>query len=295
MIRFQALGIRFCVPLVTLLMPFLAARLGMRGAAGALFLSLAVHELAHIAAAALLHVQLAEIRLLPFGGSARIENPYRLPAGRIIPTAAAGPAGNLLLVILGAALAQWSLVSAAFARKLMTTSLVLMLFNLMPALPLDGGRILYALLVRPAGERRALKLCITAGYLLAACLLICMVWGGLRSGVWNLSLGLAALFIFASAPDEQKALSQSQTERMLEYLHSGSSPRPVRILEVDERTSAAQALRMLERGAQHLFVLLRGGEPCALISGRSLLRQLIDGKAPDASLSELRTQRISIR
>ena len=291
MIRFRALGVQFRLPLLALLTPLLAAKLGMRANLPAMAIALSAHELAHLLAARLAGVEIAEIQLLPFGGSAKMENPYRIPPARVVAVALAGPAANLVLIVLCAALTQWGLVQAASAAALFQMNLTLMLFNLLPALPLDGGRILYALLQRPLGESRALRLGIWLGRVLAAALLAVAVGLGFRSGRWNLTLILAAVFLLASGPDESAAWARSRAQRLGDALESAAI-RPVRILQLPADTSVSRALELLRPRERCWFLLTDGGNPRALLDERSLLRHLIDGGAPEATLGELTVYRL---
>ena len=291
MIRFRALGVQFRLPLLALLTPLLAAKLGMRANLPAMAIALSAHELAHLLAARLAGVEIAEIQLLPFGGSAKMENPYRIPPARVVAVALAGPAANLVLIVLCAALTQWGLVQAASAAALFQMNLTLMLFNLLPALPLDGGRILYALLQRPLGESRALRLGIWLGRVLAAALLAAAVGLGIRSGRWNLTLILAAVFLLASGPDESAAWARSRAQRLGDALESAAI-RPVRILQLPADTSVSRALELLRPRESCWFLLTDGGNPRALLDERSLLRHLIDGGAPETTLGELRAYRL---
>lgn len=293
MIRFHAFGVSFSLPLLTLAAPLLALRLGLRGSMHALAPALCVHELAHLLAARLARVQISEIRLMPFGGSARIENPYRLSSAQIALVAAAGPAGNLLLMLLSAACAHWALLSPASAAAHLRANLMLMLFNLLPALPLDGGRILFALLARPLGEARALRAGLHAGRLLAGFLFATALYGVLRGGKCNLTLILAAVFILASQQDERRALIASRALRLEEAMAEDPGPRPARIYQLDARTSAAQALALLRPRERTWFVITAGGAPCGLIDDRSIARHIVEKGAPETALGELRGLRLS--
>lgn len=287
MIRFHAFGTRLNLPLLTLITPLLAAKLGLSSDIFCVSLALSLHEIAHMLAAKLAGVRITQITLMPFGGSARMENPYLLPSYRIIPVAAAGPAGNLLAALLFAFLAHWNWISAVRARSYIQPNLILFLFNLLPVLPLDGGRILYALLNRALGEERALGIGLYLGRTLASALVFCFIVGGIRTGLWNLTLLLSAVFILASERDERAALYQTHAARLEQQLRNSSSPLPVRLYQVDEHTRLREALSLLRAHEGAWFVLLRDGAPIRLMDGRSIASALIQQKSPEATLGEL--------
>lgn len=287
MIRFRAFGVQFSLPLLTLAAPVLAQRLGMDGGIAPLALALGIHELAHLAAARLAGVAIQEIRILPFGGSARMENPYRLPLRQILPVAAAGPAANLALAVCIAALAHWGTIDAGTASRLVQPNLVLFLFNLLPALPLDGGRILFALLRRPLGEKKALAAGLWSGRVLAFLLIAAALAGGLRRGVWNLSFVLSALFVLACGRDERCAQLKSRAQQLSDLLSPELDGRPARLYQLDASARADRALSLLRPREPGFFMLTREGKPAGMLGARELLDYLVNGGAPDAALGEL--------
>ncbi len=116
------------------------------------FGSVLLHELGHAVVARRLGVQVSGIELSFFGGAAKM---VQLPktANHELAIAAAGPAVSLALG--GAALALASLTHVGLFAWLGWTNLVIAGFNLIPALPMDGGRILRALLTRKLDFVRA--------------------------------------------------------------------------------------------------------------------------------------------
>lgn len=277
----------FKLPLLSLLMPLLAAHLGLHGDIAALMLALWMHEIAHIFAARMAGVRIVEICLMPFGGSAQMENPYQLPSYRIIPVAAAGPGANLALAMLIAFAAHWSWIGVELARACIQPNLLLLLFNLLPALPLDGGRMLYAVLERPLGEERALRIGLYLGRLLAFALFACAVAGGMRTGCWNITLMLAAIFILASERDERNALLKSRATRMEEQLRTPSAPQIVRLYQADVQTPLQSALSLLRAQEGTWFLLLQNGRPQRLLDGRNIVSFLLKHNAPETTLGEL--------
>lgn len=110
-----------------------------------LFAIVFIHECGHAAAAALLGCRVLSIQMLPFGGVAVIEDGGRLTAGREIIIALAGPLQNILMVGITMLLQCANLGDPVFLAYIIQGNLLIALFNLLPVLPLDGGKIVQAL------------------------------------------------------------------------------------------------------------------------------------------------------
>lgn len=138
-----------------------------------LFGCVVLHELGHAAMARRFGVETREIVLYPIGGVARLD---RIPSGKAeLLIALAGPAVNL---ILAGMLIAWLVVrqvqvsfspedllagSAPVVWQLLTANLTLFFFNLVPAFPMDGGRILRAILSMYAGQEKATRIAARVG------------------------------------------------------------------------------------------------------------------------------------
>ena len=170
-----------------------------------LFACVVLHELGHAVAARAFGVGTREIVLYPIGGVARLES---MPRGRAeLVIALAGPAVNVAILLgLGAALAsaglpvsRWiaPLASPAGAiPKLFTANFVLVAFNMLPAFPMDGGRVLRALLSMVVSDERATRIAATVGQGMA------ILFGLVGLLQWNPILLLVALFVFLGASEE---------------------------------------------------------------------------------------------
>ncbi|NOY26125.1 MAG: hypothetical protein GXP62_09660 [Oligoflexia bacterium] len=118
------------------------------------FASVLLHELGHALTGRLFGVTTRDITLYPFGGIARMDI-TNLRAGPEIVISLAGPLVNLVLALLGMVLLQLGL---PLAGELVMVNLVLGIFNLVPAFPMDGGRVLRAVISlrrSPAAATRA--------------------------------------------------------------------------------------------------------------------------------------------
>jgi Zn-dependent protease/CBS domain-containing protein len=159
------------------------------------FVSILLHELGHSVVALKSGIAIRSITLFIFGGVARLERDP--PDGRTeLRMAAAGPAVSLVLA--GLFLAAGSLAPPggtpwAVARYLSVINLVVAAFNLVPAFPLDGGRLLRGLLWKSMGKARATRVAARAGtlfaYFLIASGVVSMLRGSGISGMWYVLIG----------------------------------------------------------------------------------------------------------
>ena len=264
-------GTRIRVHPLMMLLPLLAAMLGKAEETVAVMLSLALHESAHLLCARILGARVEELRLMPFGGSAQLGNLYLLSGIRLFAISATGPAANLALVVLSAALAQWQLLSPLKALTLMRCSLTLMLFNLLPALPLDGGRMLYALIARRLGRKRAVEIGILSGRILCALLLMGALAGSIGSHRLNISPILAAVFIVASAENEKKALTEARVSSLLSALKRADDPIPMQICAVSSDCSLKDALKCVVPDSATLFAIYDHGEMEGFLDDKTVL------------------------
>lgn len=178
---------------------------GLAGKALAVFAAVLWHEAAHAAAAAALGYRVREIELLPFGGVARIDRADTAGAASEIIMAAAGPLASLVLAA-AVYLARESLPSyALWLDFYCQANLMLAFFNLLPALPLDGGRILRALLALRWDWGAATAAVAGLGKVLAAALAAVAAFEVWRSGTANLTFLIAAVWLFAAARAEAAA------------------------------------------------------------------------------------------
>lgn len=154
--------------------------------------SVLLHELGHALMARRLGVRVADIELHFFGGAARIVGLPRTPRDEIA-IAAAGPAVSFALAGVGHGLAVASGVQALAIFG--WVNLVLAVFNLVPAFPSDGGRILRALLAPRRGLVGATDLAVKVGRVIC----VALVGVGLWTGAYQLVIVAVVLWLMGSA------------------------------------------------------------------------------------------------
>ncbi|GAF10048.1 stage IV sporulation pro-sigma-K processing enzyme [Paenibacillus pini JCM 16418] len=109
-----------------------------------LFAIVLIHELGHTSAALLYGVRIRSIQLLPFGGVVEIEDTGQLSAWKEIVIAVAGPLQNVVLIGFALIFRHSGLGDSAFLSYVIYGNAMIALFNLLPILPLDGGKIMQA-------------------------------------------------------------------------------------------------------------------------------------------------------
>lgn len=174
-------------------------------AAVALLLSIVLHELGHSLVGMQMGCRIREITLLLLGGRAVLDRMPRKPwqemvmalAGPVV-SAALGVGGLLALPALSAAagdkIAGWVLWHVAYLN------LALCIFNLLPAFPMDGGRVLRAVLAHPLGLVRATRIAMYVGRVIAVLMGFYALWPTNH----NYLLLLVAFFVFTASGQEYR-------------------------------------------------------------------------------------------
>jgi Zn-dependent protease/CBS domain-containing protein len=249
----------------------------------ALFASVLLHEIGHTLVARHYGIKTLEIVMFPIGGVSR---PERLPKGREeLWISLAGPLVNALIA---GALIAWMAATGSFvplellreptnanlAERIAFGNLLLCLFNLLPAYPMDGGRILRSTLALWKPEDEATQIAARAGRLLA----IALGMFGLLSS--NFMLVFIALFVYLGASQEGAAARG----------RSLTTGFPVRAAMItDFRTlSHADTIRdagnLLLSTSQHDFPVVHGTQVIGLLGRMALMRAMLN-QGPDAYVS----------
>lgn len=234
-----------------------------------LYLSVLVHELSHTVVALRAGLPVRRISLHLLGGVSEIERPAPTP-GREAGIAVAGPLVSLLLALVGYLIGDAlppETVGRLLARALMFSNLVVGIFNLLPGLPLDGGRVVSAAVWRATGRRHTGTL--VAAWLgrgVAALVLVSpfVLAAGDPAGLDVVDVIWAALlgaFIWVGAT---QSMQQAMVQQRLPAVSARALTR--RAIPVDVGLPLAEALRRAhEAQAGAMVVVARDGEPVGLV------------------------------
>lgn len=181
----------------------------------ALFVCVIAHEFGHAFAARRYGIQTPDVTLLPIGGMARLERMPEKPSEEIV-VALAGPAVNIVIavvlyMILDARFDMSSLETLSdsrgdFLARLAAVNIFLVVFNLIPAFPMDGGRVLRALLAMSYPRSRATRIAARIGQGFAFLL-------GFLGLLGNPLLIFIAIFVYIAASTEAQATELQEVAR----------------------------------------------------------------------------------
>lgn len=243
----------------------------------ALFACVVLHELGHALTARRYGIRTRNIILLPIGGVAAME---RMPDDpkQEIAVALAGPAVNLgIAVLLWLWLSltnsllqidQLALTGESFIQNLMVVNIILAIFNLLPAFPMDGGRVLRAALSFRMTHYRATQVAARVGQGFA-------LWLGFIGLLYNPFLIFIALFVWIGAAAE------ADTEQIKSSLHGvavGSAMlTEFHMLSPDDTLN--RAIELTLAGSQKDFPVVQNEDVIGVLTQDDLLQGLHAGGA----------------
>ena len=216
-----------------------------------IFLCVVLHEFGHALAARRYGIKTHDITLLPIGGVARLERMPDKPAEEVV-VALAGPAVNVVI-----ALVLWIVIGltgglpdphmieetrTSLALRILTVNVWLVLFNMIPAFPMDGGRVLRAVLAMRMNYARATQVAASVGQFIAFIFFIIGLW-------WNPMLLLIAVFIYFGASSEASLAQMKTISRDLRV----SAAMVTQFQSLPLQATLNDAVEALLRTSQHEF------------------------------------------
>jgi Zn-dependent protease/CBS domain-containing protein len=249
-----------------------------------LFLCVLLHEFGHVFAARHYGVQTPDVTLLPIGGVARLERIPEEPTQELV-IALAGPAVNLVIgIVIWLALGGLIPVEGyevqnpgiSLFSRLAWVNFFLVLFNLIPAFPMDGGRVLRALLAYRMGYGRATQVAASIGQGVAFLLGILGLFG-------NPILLFIALFVYLGAAGEAHATQMRQVSRGM--IVSDAAVTAFESLSPLSRVE--DAVRCLIRTTQHEFPVVDGSGRMRGVLTRDAIIRALSEYGPDVPVVEV--------
>ncbi len=254
----------------------------------AIFACVVLHELGHAVAARRYGITTPDITLLPIGGLARLSRMPENPAQEIV-IAIAGPLVNVaiaaVLLLIGAhldlgAVAAIEKSAPGFLTRLAAVNIWLVLFNLIPAFPMDGGRVLRALLAFRLGRRRATEVAARIGQGLA---FVFGFWGLMSA---NVLLVFIAIFVYLAAAGEAGDVGMREAARRVPVDRA-----MVRVFQsLGANATVDEAAEALLRTTQHEFPVVDGGGHLRGFLSRNAMIRALKASGPETPVIEVMTR-----
>jgi Zn-dependent protease/CBS domain-containing protein len=255
-----------------------------------LFLCVLLHEFGHIFTARAFGVPTPFVTLLPIGGVAQLERIPEEPWEEFL-IAIAGPMVNIvitgaLIVLFGAdlqanAAAAVDNMKIPLVDRLAAVNLFLALFNMIPAFPMDGGRVLRALLASRLGYVRATEIAASIGQFVAFAL-------GFIGLLYNPILIFIAIFVYLAASSEAHMVALRAASRGVPVSYAMMT----QFATLSPQAQIDEAVQTLLQTSQGEFpVVDDAGKPVGVL-GRADLIRAIKTLGPDARVAEAMTAEI---
>lgn len=243
-----------------------------------------VHEMGHAAAAAFFSWRIKRIMLLPFGGVAEMDEHGNRPLKEEVIVIISGPLQHIWMM--GAAYIAYasSLLSPELFSLFIQYNLMILIFNLLPIWPLDGGKLIFLCLslsnAFPTAHKKAL-------YISAASLMVFFLLTVFMMP-FNINIWIVLAFLIFSLYYEWKQ-SRYVFMRFLLERHYGKNSefRTLKPLVVNEEDTIIQVLQKFQRGCKHSIIVEKKDKEKMSLDENELLHAYFSDKILTAKIGDL--------
>lgn len=210
------------------------------------------HELGHVFAAHLFSWRVKRVLLLPFGGVAEMDEHGNRPFYEELIVTIAGPLQHLIIFFIAYIAHHANVISSEMYRQLLEYNLSILLINLLPIWPLDGGKLLFLYRTMRTSFRRAHEQALYASiFFLSVCFICLLTMAPMQINLWIIVCFLAHAIWF-----EWKQRTYVWIRFLLErYYGKRIEYRALKRLVVDANDPLFRVLLLFHRGKKHAIIV----------------------------------------
>ncbi len=247
-----------------------------------LFLVVLLHELGHVTAAWSFGWKIRSIELLPFGGVAQMDEWGTAPAREEIVVALAGPFYHIYMILFSLWFYQMGWWDYTWTEYFVLSNITIALFNMLPIYPLDGGRVVQALLSKLVPYQRCIAVSLYTSLFLSIVVLVFAFT--VLNGISIIPLVIIGLFLVFS---NWQAISQQQYPlwRMLFQRYQKGAPDtlPHQAIQLMRTDSWAKILPQWRKERYHIVqVFHENGKLMAIYPEEKVLERLFQTRKKGA-------------
>jgi stage IV sporulation protein FB len=219
-----------------------------------------IHEMGHVTMAKIFGWRVKEVQLLPFGGVAVVEESGNIPAHEELWVALAGPVQNAWMAGFAFMMMKLNGGDSLWWEYFLQANIMIGLFNMLPILPLDGGKVFVSLLSLRLCYYKTLHVCTWSSLCFSCVIVMCaFIRIGTHGGV-QLNLLMIGLFLLYSnwmsyrhIPYQFRRFLMSREGRAIQHLTKGTLAQPIL---VGGHKEIAMIIQLFMREKYHLIYIL---------------------------------------
>lgn len=248
-----------------------------------LFFIVLIHELGHAAAASFFSWRIKNIILLPFGGVLETEEHGNRPIREEFIVTISGPMQHSWMVILAFLLNKYGMIDPQLYTEFVKYNIMIFLFNCLPILPLDGGKLIYLLFSKYYPFLKALQhsILFSIVFLLVYCVVIVSIFP------YHLNGWVIALFLFMSLYKEWKHRPYTWMRFLIERYAKEAGDRKVNKIYVRIEEDISQVVEKFRRGYEHQIFVIEAGKTTAPIHESKILKYYFEKSPHQLTIGDL--------
>lgn len=249
-----------------------------------LFFIILIHELGHAAAASFFSWRVKKISLLPFGGVAEMDEHGNRPLKEEAIVVLAGPLQHFWLLPLAFVLNEFGLISDHIFALFVQYNLMILIFNLLPIWPLDGGKLIFLLCSLNSSFPKAFKRTLwISSFSIGMFILAIILTEPINLNVW-----IVCAFLIFSLFFEWKQNRYVFVRFLLErYYGNNRDLKKLKPIIVEEDDLVIHVLEQFQRGCKHPIIIEKDGKETGSLDENELLHAYFVEKLHTAKVGDL--------